>query len=121
MKRKNKVLILVFLLGSAVLVKINFAPIFNFLTINLFPRIERRGNLDEAWDYAIIDNSDKSGRNKWEIGIVDNKINIYETASAPVVRVNVFKNIDMDYVSMEDYYNREGPKTFRKFIEKNNK
>lgn len=121
MRKRNKILIFVLLLGSIAIVKISFAPILSLFTINFFPRIEKRGHLDETWEYAIVDNPDKYGKNKWEIGLIDNKINIYETATAPVVRVNVFKNINMDYTSMDDYYAHGGPEVFKKFIEEHNK
>lgn len=125
MRKGKKIFILVIIFSvSLTIIKIRFAPDINIVSIviNWFPHIEKRGNLDETWDYAIVDNPDKSGKNKWEIGLTDSKvINIYETASAPVVRVNVFKAIDMDYTSMEDYYNRGGSRAFRKFIEAHNK
>lgn len=116
-------LVTIIVLSSFALVKIKFMPDINFLNIvfNLFPRTEKHSDLDVAWDYVIVDNPDKSGKNKWVIGLTDNKINIYETATAPVVQVRAFKEIDMHYTSMEDYYSRGGSKAFRKFIEDHNK
>ncbi len=111
------------LLVSITLLTLSFIKVSFFSsTINLFNiSCSKHSSLEEVWDYVIIDNPDKSGRNKWEIGLTDNKINIYETASAPVVQQRVFKKIDMNYTSMEDYYKNGGPDAFRKFIEGHNK
>ena len=123
MKKRDKIFVLIVIGSLAVIKIINIAPNFSIfnIPINWFPRIERRGAFDETWDYVIIDNPEKTGRNKWEIGLVDNKINIYETASAPTVQVRVFKEIDMNYTSREDYDRRGGHEAFRKFVEENNK
>lgn len=123
MKKRNKIFLLLIIAVSLVLVRISFAPDVSIISIviNLFAFTDKRGNLDVTWDYVIVDNPSKSGRNKWEIGLADEKINIYETATAPVVKVQVYKEIDMNYTSKEDYYSRGGPEAFRRFIEENNK
>jgi len=128
-KKTIKIFIGILIIGIVIKIYpafIKFTPTFSIFNFpinfnNWFSRIEKRGNLDITWDYVIVDGPEKVGRSKWEIGLVDNKINIYETATGPVVRAQTFKDVDMSYTSMRDYYSHGGPESFRRFVEERNK
>lgn len=100
---------------------------FGFLNVNfileLFPHHEteiiRRGHLDEDWDFVIVPH--EATNYNWSLGLRDERITAIRSASDSTVANKVIMELNnMHYGSMEDYYNRGGPATFRKFIENYN-
>ena len=119
------ILATVIIIGFGSLISIK---LFN---INIFPiniiwqNIIKRRIFDKEWDYEKVVNPDRSGYDLWIIGEEAEEISAAKIASGTVVSPVIFdhKELNMDYISGEDYYNKGGNVVFRDFIKKyyNNK
>lgn len=78
----------------------------------------RDGYLDEVWDFEKVPREDKSGYDMWILGRNGVDISAARVASGVTVGTTTFSNINlnMNYVSMNEYYNNGGPENFRNFI-----
>lgn len=99
---------------SFVLFKFNLINVEKLITINI---IKHEGHLDEVWDFEKIIKPDKSGYYNWAIGLKAGDVTAVGTASGTVVTLVGNKELNMNYKSMEDYYNQNGNILFRSFIE----
>ena len=78
------------------------------------PEIVRRGDLDELWDHEKVEMPDKSGYYNYAIGLRDDKVTIVRRATDNTVFI---KELDLNFKTMEDYYENKGTVYFRESIE----